>query len=232
MVKAFTSRTILSFLAVGATSCTTIDAKELVALAREIYELERAERPEKTPSTVNETPTPTPEATASPTATPTPEPIQTPRPPEEKPVAVKPGLCSDTNKVVKGHHGPDDVCKVGGEKKGCSVLKFTGGRGGLECLKSNTTGELKCGLPWNYDCAVSQEVKVCGVKGCVAADKTGSEWVNWDLTSNGKMCTQWHRWRQSPENVFKKTGEPLELIVGTCRVKWCDKQWKKEKRCS
>lgn len=220
------TKRIFLCVAILATACTTADNQNFIDLAKEIYAIEKAEKPIEVKPEPSITPTPTP--TPRPTPIPTPEPISTPEPTRPS----KPLMCPDSGKKIQGHHGPDDVCTIGSEKGGCSVLKFTGGRGGLECLKSNTTGELKCGLPWNFDCELASEVKVCGPKSCVSAKMKQSAWVNWDSTPSGKMCTQWHRWGESPEAVFRKTGEPVRLVVGKCEVEWCKKQWTKEKRCS
>jgi len=225
MVKLFV---IFTILASSLISCSTDQIQQASELAKRI-ERERQDKKERE----KPTPTPTPPITSSPT------PI--PAPPITIPIIIEPILdpkvkvCSRSGQIVKSHHGPQDDCRIGSEKRGCSALQFTGRKGGLECLASDHSdvpGELKCGLPWDFDCNLAQEVKVCGPKGCRTADKSRAQFVNYDLASQGKMCTQWHRWRQSAATILRETGEPVVLHVGGCKIKWCTEQWRREKRCS
>lgn len=214
---------IICCLLVG---CSAESIQQGTDLAKRIEEERKKRKEEETtptpPIALPVEPTPAP-IVVPPSPTPIPKPLPAPR------------ACADTDKLVRSHHGPHHDCRVGGEKRGCPIVRFTGAKGGLECLASNDSdvaGELKCGLPWNYDCSLSKEVKVCGPKGCKSAENSRAAWANYDSTPNGNKCTQWHRWRQSATRVFQEIGTPVVLHVGTCRVNWCTAQWKREGRCS
>lgn len=172
------------------------------------------------------------EIAPSPTPLPTVQPTPTPEEPEPE---KKPRGCRDSGAVVVGHN---HSCRVGSISRGSEVLKFTGSRGGLEALKSHTTGELKLGLPWDYSCELAKDVKVCGPKGCMSAQNDRTAWVNYDSTPQGDMCTQWVRWGQGndPKKVFRQIGakKPKEayFLVEGHRINLCTKQWNREERCS